>query len=185
MAETKEKNIGRRDIKGYLETVTNVAVLVVALIFLTTFAWSFVVSKTKVRPQARSEVGLRKGSVLRQPPSVDYSAAPQTLLLVMNTECHYCNESLPFYKKLAFSATTDRRTNIVALFPNSQMTVSEYAQKNDLNFQTLSSPDFQLGKMLGTPTLILTNTKGEILDFWVGKLSEESEQEVMKAISPS
>ena len=160
MAETKEKSVSRRDIKGYLETVTNVAVLLVALVFLTTIGWSFVASKTKVRPPVHPETGLRKGNVLRQPASVDYNAAPQTLLLIMNIECHYCNESVPFYKKLATFTNTARRTKMVALFPNSPTAVSEYTQQNELSFQTLSSPDFELGKMLGTPTLILTNTKG-------------------------
>jgi len=185
MAETKEKILTLNNVKGYLETVTNLAVLLVALVFLAGFAWSFFVPKTKVRPQIRPEIGLRKGNVLHQPAGIDYNAAPQTLLLLMNTECHYCEVSLPFYKKLATSSSIVNNTKMVALFPNPQTKVGDYAQKNELNFQTISSPDFQLLKMLGTPTLILTNSKGEILDFWIGKLSAESEQEVLKALGVS
>lgn len=169
-------------VKGYLETATNVAVLLVAIIFLAGFVWSLVPHKR--RPQIRPDIGLHQGTVLQQPANVDYTAAPRTLLLVMNTECHYCQESLSFYKKLANLSAVARKTQIVGLFPNSKTVVGEYTQRNQLNFKTVSSPEFQFAKSLGTPTLILTNNKGEVLDFWIGKLSEESELEVVKAVDP-
>jgi thiol-disulfide isomerase/thioredoxin len=116
---------------------------------------------------------------------IDYTAAPQTLLLLMNTDCRYCKESLPFFEKLAMSnnkTQVAKQTKIAAIFPNFLTQVREYVEQNELDFQTISSPDFPLVKMLGTPTLILTNSRGEILDFWIGKLSDESEQEVLKAV---
>ncbi len=35
----------------------------------------------------------------------------------------------------------------------------------------------------GTPTLILTNEKGEIMDFWVGKLTPDKEAEVINKLN--
>jgi hypothetical protein len=34
----------------------------------------------------------------------------------------------------------------------------------------------------GTPTLILADSSGRVLDFWVGKLSREEEQQVIAAV---
>ena len=35
----------------------------------------------------------------------------------------------------------------------------------------------------GTPTLILTNEKGEITDYWVGKLTPDRETEVINKLN--
>src|SRR5437762_699042 len=121
MGDTKETKLSLNNVKRYLETITNVAVILVALVFLTSFAWSLFAPKAKGRAQILPERGLRKGNVVQQIDNVDYNAAPQTLLLLMNTECHYCAESLPFYKKLATSIRiVTKETNMVALFPNPQ-----------------------------------------------------------------
>jgi hypothetical protein len=35
----------------------------------------------------------------------------------------------------------------------------------------------------GTPTLILTNDKGEVTDFWVGKLAPDKEVELINKLN--
>ncbi len=46
----------------------------------------------------------------------------------------------------------------------------------------LAAIDLNGLKVSATPTLILVDSTGKVLDFWVGKLSEENQQGVMKSI---
>lgn len=49
----------------------------------------------------------------------------------------------------------------------------------NLDVKQLPLNTLQIG---GTPTLILTNDKGEVTDYWVGKLSPEKESEVFNKL---
>jgi hypothetical protein len=80
----------------YIEVSSNVATLVVAMALL----GAIVSTHWWPRQEAKFENGLQKGKVLAPLPSIDYSAAPQTLVSVLSTKCIYCTESLPFYKRL-------------------------------------------------------------------------------------
>ena len=159
MADTKEKEPVLSNIKSYLEVGTNVAVLLVAIAVLATLAHSFYLSRTMTRARTQSETVLRKGAILDEIVGVDFQVAPKTLLLLLNTDCRYCTESLTFYKNLATSVGVA-----------------------DKNFKTLCPREFQLAQRTATPTLILTNRQRQITNFWIGKLSPESEWEVLKAV---
>jgi len=84
-------------LKNYLEATTNVAVILVAIVVLSAFAWNFL----KRGQQMKIQAGLQRGQKLSELPIVTNDNATQTLLVAMNTSCHYCNESVPFYNQLA------------------------------------------------------------------------------------
>src|ERR1035438_5652079 len=46
---------------------------------------------------------------------VNWKGNGQTLLLAISSECHFCKESMPFYKKLQLAA--GRNVRILALMP--------------------------------------------------------------------
>jgi hypothetical protein len=84
-----EKSKARR----YLETVTNVAVLLAAIAILASAAAIYL--RPKSLPQLQT--GLQKGETLAPVPGFNFGESDQSLLLVMNTGCVYCDESVPFY----------------------------------------------------------------------------------------
>jgi hypothetical protein len=83
-------------LKNLLEVVTNVAVLLVALVVLGTFAWSYFAAQPRQLPH----VGLQKGKEFAAVAGVNYGDSSQTLLVAINTHCGYCKGSLPFYRQL-------------------------------------------------------------------------------------
>ncbi|HEX8174114.1 MAG TPA: thioredoxin-like domain-containing protein [Pyrinomonadaceae bacterium] len=169
-------------LKKYLEVTTNVAVLLVAVAVLSALAWGYFVHNQK--PQFQS--GFQRGQSFAQLPTVSYNSAPQTLLIAMSTTCHYCSESIPFYKQLAEAQqSSGNAIHIVAVFPNSENEVKQYIQQSQLNVDTVAETDFKALNVAGTPTLLLIDKDGKILDFWVGKLSKDNEQQVIKAINGS
>lgn len=101
----------------------------------------------------------------------------------MNTKCRYCAESLPFYKRVAESQRGDRRTRVVAIFPNAHNDVKQYVQNSNLNLETHSEVDFGALGIAGTPTAILLDNAGKIRNFWVGKLPQDVEEQIIQSLS--
>lgn len=167
-------------LKGYLEVATNIAVLLVALAVLGTFAWNYF-GRT---PAPQLQTGFQKGQTFAQVPGVSYESSPQTLLIAMSTNCHYCTESLPFYKQLVEAQRANgQATHIVAVFPNPEAEVRQYVQQNNLDLKTIAGVDFGALNISGTPTAILIDENGKVRDFWIGRLPQEQEQQVIQAVS--
>jgi len=115
-------------------------------------------------------------------PDVAWSPQSKTLILAMQTGCHFCNESMLFYKRL-IEATKDKNIKLVAVFPSS--VEESRAHLDSLGIKNLEVKQMPLVaiQVRGTPTLILTNSEGEIINFWVGKLPPEEETEVIEKLS--
>jgi thioredoxin-related protein len=173
-------NMERSKIKQYLEVSTNIAVLILVLVVLTVLARGYFVNKQ--RPGIKN--GLQKGQYLTQLSNYTYSSSPKTLLIVMNTGCSFCAESMPFYKQLVKALKENgSMTHVVAVFPNTEMETQGYLKENKLQIDAVPNIDFNSLNVSGTPTIILTDDTGKILDFWIGKLSEEAGTEVIKEIA--
>lgn len=93
--------------KTKLEATANVIMIVVALavggVVLARYAASY--------HTARS---VAAGDNLANLPGLDWSQHRRTLLLVLNTGCHFCQDSVPFYQKLV--QARQRGREVVELF---------------------------------------------------------------------
>jgi hypothetical protein len=79
-------------IKQILETATNIGVIV-GVIFVGILLY---------RSHAPGPgLSLKKGDRLPQLPDYAWSSSPRTLILAVRDGCHFCEESAPFYQKLA------------------------------------------------------------------------------------
>lgn len=162
-------------IRNYLEVITNAAVLLAALGVLSALSWGYFAQRQSTLVTS----GFQRGQVVARVPQIDYSVAAQTLLIVMNTNCHFCTESIPFYNELIkMQRGKEQATRIIALFPNQSDEVKQYSEQNQFQAETVSEVDLAKLNVSGTPTLILVDGHGTILDFWSGKLSKDVEQQV-------
>jgi len=48
---------------------------------------------------------------------IDWSQSQQTLLLVLQKGCRYCEESVPFYQRLTKEISSQPKTRLIALLP--------------------------------------------------------------------
>ena len=117
-------------------------------------------------------------------PGSSYGSSPRTLLIAMNTRCGFCAESVPFYNRLTASRQANSQSvRIVALFPDSVDEVRRYVEQKQLGVETIAAVDLSKFNVSGTPTLILIDSSGKVLDFWLGKLTTDTEQQVIQRIS--
>ena len=168
--------MNRTKLKSYLETGTNVAVLLAALAAL----WLVIGGSIKgTRPNLYS--GLRKGSLLPSVAGIDYSKSSQTLLIAMSANCEVCADSLPFYNRLRERILAHGSSiSVIAVFPEAENEVKKYVQEQHLNLETFSGIDLNSLNLAGTPTMVLIDGSGKIIDFWIGKPSKDIEQEIKK-----
>jgi hypothetical protein len=167
--------------RTYLETTTNIAVLLVALALLGNIAW---VHLGKQQPALRAEGGLRKGSAFSLIPGIDYGKSSQTLVIALSSRCDHCDESIPFFKRL-MEANIGRSdsTSIVAVFPEKAEEVWSYITQQELNINTIPGINYKALNIPGTPGAVLISSEGKILNFWIGTPSKDAEKEIMEAIT--
>ncbi|MBV9925731.1 MAG: hypothetical protein JOZ96_11995 [Acidobacteria bacterium] len=163
-----------------IELVANLLIIVVAVMLVGVLAQRYLFrtpaaadQSPRVQPTVGAKVNL---------PDADWSRRPKTLILALQKGCHFCSESAPFYRRLRESAQ-NKNVRLLAVLPGTPEESTAYL--NDIGI-----PDVEVRRspldtlqVSGTPTLILTNDKGEVMRFWVGKLTPEKEAEVLAQLT--
>jgi hypothetical protein len=114
---------------------------------------------------------------------VDWQAAPLTVLLHLNSNCHFCKESMPFYQKLA--ATHQQRGPGTALIVSSQDSVrvmEEYLAKEQVTVDKVLQAQLDSIGVAGTPTVLIVDSQGVVKRAFQGKLNQAREKELLSII---
>jgi hypothetical protein len=162
--------------KVKIEQVANLAVILLALVV----GIVFLKDRLSHDPQPNQ---IRVGDKLPSLVGWDWSAHESTLVLVLRKGCHFCEDSAPFYQRLAvMQKQGGSASSVVAVFPDSADAVEHVVQSEGLEVQTLSGVSLEGLKISGTPTLLLVDKRGMLLNAWIGVLSPRQELEVIKAM---
>lgn len=172
----------RKKLKNVLDVTTNVVVVLFAVVAIGALV------KNHFAPDGVSTNGaVMKGSAFPEIAGVDYKLAPRTLILALNVDCRYCTRSVPFYNSLV-EARNERpgKLNIVAAFINPDAgLVQSYAEDKRLSVQTIAGVDLDKLGIHMTPTIVLIDSTGKVLDSWRGALQPDAEREVFAALGLS
>jgi len=105
------------------------------------------------------------------------------LVIATNAQCKQCIESTGFYNELGkLEKAEPNRIRVVVVFPNTAIEVREYTDRTSLNLSTIPNVDFEKLKVKSTPTIVLVDKGGAIVDFWAGKLTPEIEGQVFRQV---
>ena len=162
-----------------IELTANILIIVVALLLVGFIGQRYFFAKSVENQQSRLTPIIGKPVNL---PNQDWSAQPKTIVLALQTTCHFCNESTPFYKRL-IESVKDKNIKIVAVLPQSVEESTAHLTKLGLSGLEIKQAPISVLDTSGTPTLIITNQKGEVTNFWVGKLPPEKETEVINTLN--
>lgn len=162
-----------------IEVAANVLIIVVAIACLAVIAQRYFRSETppKAPPTLKSPVVGNKVSM----PDIDWSKNRKNVLLVLQDGCRYCTESADFYRTL-LQQTKDKGVSVTAVLPQDRDVARKYLDK--LQLSDLESKQSALGPLdvSGTPTIIVTDDKGQITNVWVGKLPSDKQNEVIATL---
>jgi len=157
-----------------VERATNVAVILGVLLFGVLIYRNYRAS----RPD-----GPRTGTTLPALTGYNWQQNPRTLVLALRKGCHFCENSMPFYRKLyGLEKTGGLNAGMVAVFPDSAQ--DAYAILNTQRLPIPSVSQFNLSRLSvsGTPTLILVDKNGKVEKAWVGELDSAGETGVLSAV---
>ena len=161
----------------YLDRIANIAIILAVMVFLTLVIRGHLFQHTAPVQSPSALVGKTINLA-----GVHFPTQRDSLVLGISTSCHFCNESMPFYKGLADQL--QGRLDLVAVLPQTQIEAENYVKAAGLSDARGVSSN--LGSIGGyaTPTLLLVDSTGKVKSEWGGKLDDAAQKKVLAAVLP-
>ena len=176
MSTAKRENQVTRKI----ETVANLSIIIAALLFCTTLVrdkWLYKAG-TAFAPSAQTENRLQGASL--HITGINWDRADKTLVMALSTHCHFCQESVPFYKQLSLlPVVKSKRVMIVTIFPQQQNEAEAFVKTGDIQADAVLSMPLQTLGASSTPTLLLVYRAGKVERLWIGVLSPSQRKDLL------
>lgn len=114
---------------------------------------------------------------------VDWTAAEHTLVLSLDSECMFCTESIPFYRRVQTHDGVTSDVQIVVVAPFYDLEMEDYLVEQGLQpDEVVMVNELNTLPDSGTPTLLLVDRDGLVTHAWIGLLSSDREEEVLTAV---
>lgn len=155
-----------------IEVFTNIAIIVVALVLCAVLVKKFLL--TDAAPQPKKDIAVGEKVEFDQ---VNWASNKNTLLLVLSKDCRYCTESLPFYQKVSQEIAKNPAVKIAAVFPQDVSTAQEYLKAHSLDINQVYEATPNSVGVGGTPSLLLIDENGKVVESWFGKLTSSGEEQ--------
>ena len=115
--------------------------------------------------------------------NINWKENKKTLVLYISTNCHFCDESSPFYKRLVEKYADDKNVKLIAVLPQTVDEAKGHLKGLGVNINDVYNAKLISIGVTATPTLLLVNESGIISDMWKGKLTDDKETEVINKLS--
>jgi thioredoxin-related protein len=115
-------------------------------------------------------------------PDTNWKKNGQTLVLALQTGCHFCTESAPFYKELIQNRGKHGNTHLIAVLPQPIDVSKNYLSNLGINVDDVKQMQLSAIDVQGTPTLLLINKDGVVINAWRGKLPPSKETDVLSRL---
>lgn len=167
-----------------LETVTNVAIIIAAAVVIGDNVYGRFASHAPSSEPALSHQLV--GKPLVTPVGVPVGRQG-TLAVFLSKDCHYCQESMDFYRQLASAISADNACDVklIALGPRNREKredIVDFLVDRKLHVDGVDVVDFASLGVTGTPTLILRDSSQLVKNVWVGLLSGTRQREVLARV---
>jgi hypothetical protein len=115
-------------------------------------------------------------------PGADWQAAPISVLLQISSTCHFCNESMPFYKQLvAARQSAAAKVPVIVASRDAVAVMRKHLEDQQVAVdKVLHSRLEDLPPV--TPTVYVVDSTGTVKRVFVGKLDASSEKELLSII---
>jgi thioredoxin-related protein len=166
--------------KSSLDTIANIAIIVVCAIAAVVLIRSHFFPPRQAGPEEA-----KKGEQFAQIQQVLPAGTNKALVVAVQPGCHFCNDSMPFYKRLIDERNQKNSpVKFIAAVPADEAKAEEAQKFAAVGAQPdgMVKLDFASIKVPGTPTLLLVDNTGKVLDVWVGKLEPDKEKEVLEVL---
>lgn len=167
-----------RNIPKKIEIASNIAIIVVALLFGAVLVSRYLLPSAPPKSSVAETDSIKVGTKLPLS-DVDWSKSEKNLVLVLSTNCHFCSESTPFYQKLAQQKAQRGGVRLITVMPQTVNEAQHYLSEHNISVDEVRQTSLNTVNVRGTPTLIVVDNAGAVVQSWVGKLPPEKEAEVI------
>lgn len=165
------------------DKLANIAVICVALMLGAVVVKIYLLGGSKSPAVARTKADLVGKQINLPRPLMGRTST--SVVLALSTDCHFCTESMPFYKQLTeMKQGPGTSFQILTFFPQDPAAANAYLREHGVNPDLIMSgpkPFSDLG-VAGTPAILLINEKGVVQEAWLGKLNEKEQAEVISKL---
>lgn len=167
-----------------LDIIANVALTLCCIVFMFfLFKNYFIKSTGNKDTQKNSPASEMVGKSINLG-DINWAENEKNLILVLNKNCRFCNESAPFYQRLTNDIAKQTNTRLIAVLPHEDEVNKQYLKEHSLEISNIINVSSLSVSVRSTPTLILVDNKGVIVEQWVGKLANsDAENKVIAALS--
>lgn len=169
-----------KNIHKKIQTASNIAIIVVALMLGGVLVNNYFYSPSP-KPVIAGDNTIKAGTKLELP-DANWNKSDKTLVMAVSTKCHFCTESIPFYKRIAEKKAGNKNVRLIAVTPQTTDEAKQYLDEHKLSVDEMKQSSLDKIQVGGTPTLILVDRKGAVIESWRGKLPPEKEAEVIKRL---
>jgi hypothetical protein len=163
-----------------LDRIANIAVIVGVAVFLAIVVHNRPWRTNAAPPSMAEEAEKLKGKTIHVT-GIDFPRQRASVLLVISKSCHFCEESLPFYRALA--TETQGKVDLLAALPQPRPEAEAYLKEAGVPAaQVASAPPNDLG-LSGTPTLVLLDRSGKVQEVWLGFLDGARQAQVRNRLA--
>jgi len=99
-----------------------------------------------------------------------------TLVIFIRSTCTYCTASMDFYRRLSALKTHAR---LIVFTADSEVTIRDYMEQHELRIRDVVPLVTSAIRFPGTPALALLDSRGIVLNTWIGKLSPTEQSAVV------
>jgi hypothetical protein len=161
-----------------IEVISNLVILFVAITILISL---YQLHKDRARSLSSRHPEISVGAELPIKTQVATSN-DRLLVLVLSTQCHFCADGAPFYRQLFERTKGLHELHLIALFPQPVSEGKQFLEQHNIGITDVRTMDLTSIHVAGTPTLLLLNPSGKVLQKWDGKLTAEGEKSVWKSL---
>ncbi len=114
-------------------------------------------------------------------PGADWQAAPLSVLLQISSTCHFCNESMPFYRQLmATRQAAPARVPVIVASHDAVAVIRKHLEDQQVAVDKVLHARDVFGT--GTPTVYLVDGHGVVKRVFIGKLDPAGEKELLAIV---
>lgn len=164
-----------------IEVFANLAIILVAVVLVVVLARTFLFDRpTSNKPQpAREEI---KAGAKISLAEIDWAKSENHLILVLQKDCRFCTESASFYQRLARGFENRGDLQLIAVLPHTESVARKYLSDLGITIREVRQQNPAALSVYATPTLLLVDKTGTVIDVWTGKLRPEKESEVLSRL---
>jgi len=163
-----------------LEAVSDIAMTTVALLLSVVLVKQFLLPQPKPSRPETTQTVIKGKSLKGSLQGVDWAKNGRTLVFALSSGCHFCSESGPFFQEIAKQPRDG--VKLVAVLPQPVTEGHQYLDKLGVQVDDVRQASLNSIGVRGTPTLLLIDHTGTVVDVWEGKLPPEREEEVLAVL---